>query len=82
MENSNKKMGGYSLEILEANTPKPKELMMVKDDPSIISFLIEGKELLRLDPDGFWIRGKKTVSDKKIYQAFKSWLEEATDESI
>ena len=37
-----------------------------------------GAEMLRVGPDGFWVRGKKVAQDDReaeiVYNAFKSWM--------
>ena len=37
-----------------------------------------GAEMLRVGPDGFWVRGKKVAQDdneaQAVYNAFKAWM--------
>ena len=37
-----------------------------------------GQEMLKITPDGFWVRGQKVPADDKepqaVYNAFKQWL--------
>ena len=39
-----------------------------------ITFSIQNEEYLKLDPDGFYIKGKLVAEDKEIYEAFKLWM--------
>ena len=43
-----------------------------------ISCLAGGAEMLRVGPDGFWVRGKKVAQDdneaQAVYNAFKAWM--------
>lgn len=43
-----------------------------------ISCMAGGAEMLRVSPDGFWVRGVKVAQDDKeaeiVYNAFKSWM--------
>ena len=48
-------------------------------EPSAISLMMAGQdEMLRVAPDGFYVRGKKVPVDDKeaetVYLAFKQWL--------
>lgn len=46
--------------------------------PSTITCLAGGEEMLRVGPDGFWVRGKKVPQDDKeaqvVYNAMKEFL--------
>jgi hypothetical protein len=43
-----------------------------------ITCLSGGEEMLRVSPDGFWVRGVKVAQDSNeaeaVYQAFKAWM--------
>jgi hypothetical protein len=43
-----------------------------------ITCMAGGAEMLRVGPDGFWVRGKKVEQDateaKAVYNAFKAWM--------
>ena len=44
-----------------------------------IVFSGAGEEMLKVAPDGFWVRGQKLEKNDKeieeVYNAFKAWLE-------
>ena len=46
--------------------------------PSNITCLAGGVEMLRVGPDGFWVRGVKVPQDDNealaVYNAFKQWM--------
>ena len=43
-----------------------------------ITCLSGGEEMLRVGPDGFWVRGKRVAQDDReaetVYNAFKAWM--------
>jgi len=43
-----------------------------------ITCLAGGDEMLRVSPEGFWVRGLKVTQDDReaetVYHAFKSWM--------
>ena len=43
-----------------------------------ITCLAGGEEMLRVGPDGFWVRGVKVEQDDReaetVYNAFKAWM--------
>jgi len=47
-------------------------------DPNTITCLAGGEEMIRVGPDGFWVRGQKVPQDdheaKAVYRAFKEFL--------
>jgi len=47
-------------------------------DPNTITCLAGGEEMIRVGPDGFWVRGQKVPQDKHeaevVYRAFKEFL--------
>jgi len=50
----------------------------VDTDPNNITCLAGGTEMLRVGPDGFWVRGVKVPQDdneaQAVYNAFKAWM--------
>ena len=50
--------------------------------PNTITCMAGGAEMLRVGPDGFWVRGKRVAQDDKeaetVYNAFKAWMTWAT----
>lgn len=46
--------------------------------PNTITCIAGGAEMLRVSPDGFWVRGKRVDQDDNeaevVYNAFKSWM--------
>ena len=46
--------------------------------PSNIICLAGGEEMLRVGPDGFWVRGVRVPQDDQeaqaVYNAFKQWM--------
>jgi hypothetical protein len=47
-------------------------------EPNTIVCQAGGVEMLRVGPDGFWVRGVRVVQDAKeaetVYNAFKTWM--------
>lgn len=43
-----------------------------------ITCLAGGEEMLRVSPEGFWVRGQKVAQDDReaeiVYNAFKAWM--------
>lgn len=48
------------------------------NQPNTITCLAGGSEMLRVGPDGFWVRGVKVEQDSNeamtVYLAFKEWM--------
>jgi hypothetical protein len=46
--------------------------------PNTITCVAGGAEMLRVGPDGFWVRGVKVEQDDRealaVYNAFKQWM--------
>jgi hypothetical protein len=46
--------------------------------PNTITCLAGGEEMLRVGPEGFWVRGVKVPQDDNealaVYNAFKQWM--------
>ena len=46
--------------------------------PNTITCIAGGEEMLRVSPDGFWVRGVKVEQDEgeaqAVYDAFKQWM--------
>jgi hypothetical protein len=51
---------------------------IMSTEPNNIVCLASGVEMLRIGPDGFWVRGVKVPQDDKeavtVYNAFKQWM--------
>ena len=51
---------------------------MVHAPSNTITCLAGGEEMLRVSPDGFWVRGEKVAQDDReaetVYNAFKAWM--------
>jgi hypothetical protein len=47
-------------------------------DASIVMHASGADEMIRVTPDGFWVRGVKVAQDDKeaetVYNAFKQWM--------
>ena len=47
-------------------------------ESNAITCLTGGTEMLRVGPDGFWVRGVKVEQDEQeaqaVYNAFKQWM--------
>ena len=57
---------------------KAKQVMSIGAPPENNIVLYAGEEMLKVAPDGFYIRGIKVKQDDKeaeeVYNAFKQWL--------
>jgi hypothetical protein len=46
--------------------------------PNTITCMVAGEEMLRVSPEGFWVRGQKVPQDdteaEVVYNAFKAWM--------
>ena len=61
----------------------PKEFKVIEEHSIIFSTAANGyKEILRIGPDGFHVRGKKIPQDEHeaqlVYDTFTEWLETVT----
>jgi hypothetical protein len=61
------------------NNTVPQQSVSFRDPvPSNIICLAGGEEMLRVGPDGFWVRGVKVEQDEReahaVYNAFKQWM--------
>jgi hypothetical protein len=69
----------YGKEIVVKTEPND-EVLYVSPDSSIKFFITDQVEMLRISPDGFYVRGQKLEQDineaKTVYVTFKAWLEE------
>ena len=47
-------------------------------ESNTITCLAGGEEMVRVGPDGFWVRGQKVSQDDQeaqaVYNAFKQWM--------
>jgi len=63
---------------MESTMAMPDYQVTGKTDPSTITCLAGGTEMLKIGPDGFWVRGVKVAQDdkeaEKVYNAFKEFL--------
>ena len=54
------------------------EFNNVNEQPHTITCLAGGDEMLRIGPEGFWVRGVKVPQDDQeaqaVYNAFKQWM--------
>ena len=54
------------------------EFYNATNQPSTITCLAGGVEMLRVGPNGFWVRGVKVPQDDQeaqaVYNAFKQWM--------
>lgn len=52
--------------------------LLAQEQPNAITCLAGGSEMLRVGPDGFWVRGQKVAQDdneaETVYNAFKAWM--------
>ena len=64
--------------IMEEIQANPIYTMMNKEPANTITCMAGGAEMLRVSPEGFWVRGKKVEQDDReaevVYNAFKSWM--------
>lgn len=48
------------------------------DQPTAITCMAGGVDMLKVSPDGFWVRGVKVEQDadeaQKVYEGFKAWM--------
>ena len=48
------------------------------EQPTAITMLAGSAEMLKVGPDGFWVRGVKVEQDAdealKVYEGFKAWM--------
>lgn len=48
------------------------------DTPNAITCMAGGEEMLKVGPDGFWVRGVKVDQDENeaqaVYEGFKAWM--------
>ncbi len=68
-----------------AHTKSPKTHQTVcgmNTEPNTITCMAGGAEMLKIGPDGFWVRGERVAQDDKeaqaVYNAFKAWMTWAT----
>jgi hypothetical protein len=65
-----------SLHQVAHQTTFQKKIMATESNT--ITCLTGGVEMLRVGPDGFWVRGQKVPQDNQeaqaVYNAFKQWM--------
>lgn len=58
--------------------PMPKPALSIERPKNNIVLSSGETEMLKISPDGFWVRGVKAKADDKeveqVYNAFKEWL--------
>ena len=64
---------------MESITETPDHLPTFRNPvPSNITCLAGGEEMLKIGPEGFWVRGVKVPQDEQealaVYNAFKQWI--------
>jgi hypothetical protein len=57
----------------------PQHSVSFRDpEPNNITCFAGGEEMLRVGPDGFWVRGVRVPQDDQeaqaVYNAFKQWM--------
>ena len=70
---------GYGIEAQEVEQLIPEAVYKFHDpQPNNIVCMAGGTEMLKVGPDGFWVRGVKVEQDEReaevVYNAFKQWL--------
>jgi hypothetical protein len=70
---------GYGIEAQEVGQLIPEAVYKFHDpQPNNIVCMAGGTEMLKIGPDGFWVRGVKVKQDEReaevVYNAFKQWL--------
>lgn len=70
-------MAGFSITD-EFQEMTPADLVRGQTQRGTIKCMAGGEEMLRVNPDGFWVRGVKVAQDDNeaevVYQAFKAWM--------
>ena len=51
------------------------------DEPNTIVFSIDGEEMIKINEEGFYYKGKLVEDDKEIYHNFKEWVDLALIEA-
>lgn len=68
----------YGIEAQEVGQLIPEAYTFHDPQPNNIVCMAGGTEMLKVGPDGFWVRGVKVTQDDKeaevVYNAFKQWL--------
>jgi len=62
-----------------ADTKPSKVILNIDTKPQeSISFYFNEDEMLRIEPNGFYVKGKRVEADDKeaqqVYKSFKAWL--------
>jgi hypothetical protein len=64
--------------VMEEMKSDPLWGTMNTEPANTITCLAGGAEMLRVSPDGFWVRGEKVAQDdneaQAVYNAFKAWM--------
>lgn len=60
------------------NTAKPRLTFGTADSESTIVMCCGSEEMLKISPEGFWVRGQLVKQDDReaqaVYNSFKQWL--------
>jgi hypothetical protein len=72
------RMGGLHSLAHRKNHTTYKAVCSMNTKSNTITCMASGTEMLRVGPDGFWVRGKKVEQDdneaEAVYNAFKAWM--------
>ena len=61
----------------EGALPTPMIGFNTAVEPNNIVFSIENEEVIKINPDGFYWKGKSIKEDTEIYERFKNWVDYA-----
>jgi hypothetical protein len=72
-------MASYNFDAVQSATENwGAEYKFHEPEPSTITCMAGGTEMLKIGPDGFWVRGIKVAADDKealaVYNGFKQFL--------
>jgi hypothetical protein len=72
-------MASYNFDAVQSATENwGSEYKFHESEPSTITCMAGGTEMLKIGPDGFWVRGIKVAADDKealaVYNGFKQFL--------
>ena len=75
----NKDNEGYDIELGGLLNKELGDVSAFQLEPENIIFSLENEEMLKITPDGFYVKGKLVSDDKEIYLGFKEWLTKANN---
>jgi hypothetical protein len=77
-EDHDRTMAEMKLDPLYGAVPPGGYTFRNDHNPNTITCLAGGDEMLRVSPEGFWVRGVKVEQDDTealtVYNAFKAWM--------